>query len=37
MSCHAGKIFSDNIFRLDDFDNQALDEFFNPQSCGTYI
>ena len=27
MSCHAGKIFSDNIFRLDDFDNQALDEF----------
>ena len=27
MSCHAGKIYSENIFRLDDFDNKALDEF----------
>ena len=27
MSCHAGKIYSDNIFRLDDFDNDLLNEF----------
>lgn len=27
MSCHAGKIYSDNIFRLQDFDNSLLDEF----------
>ena len=27
MSCHAGKIYSDNIFRLDDFDNNLLNEF----------
>lgn len=24
MSCHAGKIYSDNIFRLDDFDDEKL-------------
>lgn len=27
MSCHAGKIYSDNIFRLDDFDNEKLAGF----------
>lgn len=27
MSSHAGKIYSDNIFRLDDFDNDLLNEF----------
>lgn len=29
MSCHAGKIYSDNIFRLDDFDNGKLDKFLS--------
>jgi CDP-glycerol glycerophosphotransferase (TagB/SpsB family) len=27
MSCHAGKIYSDNIFRLDDFDKEQLNDF----------
>ena len=27
MSCHAGKVFSDNIFRLDDYDNDRLERF----------
>lgn len=27
MSCHAGKIYSDNIFRLDDYDGDMLNEF----------
>lgn len=33
MSCHAGKIFSDNIFRLDDFDNNVLDEFLKKHNA----
>lgn len=33
MSCHAGKIFSDNIFRLDDFDNDVLDEFLKKHNA----
>ena len=27
MSCHAGKIYSDNIFRLDDYDNGQFSDF----------
>lgn len=27
MSCHAGKIYSENIFRLEDFDNNLLEDF----------
>lgn len=33
MSCHAGKIFSDNIFRLDDFDNNVLDDFLRTNNA----
>lgn len=33
MSCHAGKIYSDNIFRLDDFDNERLDDFLTEQKA----
>lgn len=33
MSCHAGKIYSDNIFRLDDFDDEKLAEFLTDRNA----
>lgn len=33
MSCHAGKIFSDNIFRLDDYEDSKLDEFLKKNNA----
>ena len=33
MSCHAGKIYSDNIFRLDDFDNEKLNEVLEKKNA----
>ena len=33
MSCHAGKIYSDNIFRLDDYDNEKLNNFLEKHNA----
>lgn len=33
MSCHAGKIYSDNIFRLDDFDNTRLNDYLKEHNA----
>lgn len=33
MSCHAGKIYSDNIFRLDDFDDEKLARFLADRNA----
>lgn len=33
MSCHAGKIYSDNIFRLDDFDDEKLAGFLTGRNA----
>lgn len=33
MSCHAGKIYSDNIFRLDDYDNEHLNCFLTEHNA----
>ena len=33
MSCHAGKIYSDNIFRLDDYEDTELEELLNNHNA----
>lgn len=33
MSCHAGKIYSDNIFRLDDYDDKLLNRFLTENNA----
>lgn len=33
MSCHAGKIYSDNIFRMDDFDDEKLAGFLEERNA----